>query len=352
MGTGLTKAASMPGRGRKPWSFKRRGGVLAAWLAGLVVATATLGSVWPVAAQSRPLLVVATTGMLADAARAIGGPNVTVTGLLGPGVDPHDHRVTQSDIATMTRADLVLWHGANLEVQMKPFLAELAKRKPVAAVGDALTRDPTIQDALLRDAMAQDYVDPHVWMDPHLWSRVVAAVKDALIGARPDAREAFEANMKQYLKEIDAVSAYAKRVLASVPAEHRVVVSAHDAFNYFGKAYGYEVIGIQGVSTESEAGVARIRELVDFTASRKVPAIFVESSVSDRNVQAVIEGAKAKGHRLTIGGELFSDALGPAGTYEGTYIGMIDHNATTIAQALGGQTPERGMQGKLAGPRT
>jgi manganese/zinc/iron transport system substrate-binding protein len=144
------------------------------------------------------------------------------------------------------------------------------------------------------------------------------------------------------------LGAYAKRVLASVSPERRVLISAHDAFKYFGAAYGFEVEGIQGISTESEAGLNRIGALVEFIVSRKIGAIFVESSVSDRNIRALIEGAAARGHKVAMGGELFSDAMGPEGSYEGTYLGMIDHNVTTIARALGGDAPKLGMVGKLS----
>lgn len=323
-----------------------RRGLLHAALLGAAVVAGSIASVQVASAQTQKLSVVATTGMIADMARNIGGDNANVTGLLGPGVDPHTHRMTQTDISAMTRAELVLWHGLNLEAQMNDFMRDLAKRKRVVAVGEAVPKD-----LLLQDEEDKTQSDPHIWMDPSLWSRAVNAVRDAMIAARPQARATFEANAARHLKEIEAVAAYARQVLATVPHERRAVISAHDAFGYFGRLHGFDVIGIQGISTESEAGVAKIRELVELTASRKIPSIFVETSVSDRNVQAVIEGAKARGHALKIGGELFSDALGDAGTYEGTYIGMVDHNATIIARALGGQAPARGMNGKLAEPR-
>lgn len=322
-----------------------RRGLLHAALLGAAVLAGSMAGVQVASAQTQKLSVVATTGMIADMARNIGGDSANVTGLLGPGVDPHTHRMTQTDISAMTRAELVLWHGLNLEAQMNDFMRDLAKRKRVVAVGETVPKD-----LLLQDEEDKTQSDPHIWMDPSLWSRAVNAVRDAMIAARPQARVAFEANAARHLKEIEAVAAYARQVLATVPQERRAVISAHDAFGYFGRLHGFDVIGIQGISTESEAGVAKIRELVELTVSRKIPAIFVETSVSDRNVQAVIEGAKARGHALKIGGELFSDALGAAGAYEGTYIGMVDHNATVIARALGGQAPARGMNGKLAEP--
>jgi len=297
----------------------------------------------PVAAQPAPLRVVATTGMIADAARRVGGDHVTVSGLMGPGIDPHSYRQTRSDIAALTRADLVLWHGLYLEAQMEAFLLTLADRTPVVAAGEAVPEAKRIAHA--------DYAgryDPHVWMDPDLWSVVVARVSEALTERRPEAAADFAANAAAYQTEIAALAAYADDVLSSVPEPARVLVTAHDAFGYFGRAYGYRVEGIQGLSTESEAGLARIRDLVDLLVTRDIRAVFVESTVSERNIRALIEGAAAQGHETRVGGELFSDAMGAPGTYEGTYIGMIDHNVTTIARALGGEAHAGGMQGRLS----
>jgi len=170
----------------------------------------------------------------------------------------------------------------------------------------------------------------------------------AVIEQRPALRPLLAERAAAYIAEIDALAAYSRRVLTTVPSGRRVLITAHDAFNYFAKAYGFEVQGIQGVSTESEAGLQRIRELVTLVVERKIGAIFVESSVSDRNIRALVEGAAARGHAVSIGGELYSDAPGPVGSYEGTYVGMIDHNVTTISRALGGEAPAGGMAGRLA----
>ncbi|MRU15390.1 manganese transporter [Roseovarius sp. A21] len=295
----------------------------------------------PALAQSR-LSVVATTGMIADAARRVGGEAVEVKALMGPGVDPHSYRQTRSDIVAMTRADLVLWHGLYLEAQMEEFLLKLGRRRNVAAVGEAVPQAELIGH--------EDYsgkFDPHVWMVADLWVPVVRAVRDALSDTAPDRAGMFAANAARYIDEITRLGDYTRGVLQTVPPPARVLLTAHDAFGYFGRAYGYEVLGIQGISTESEAGLNRIRTLVDLLVERRIGAVFVETSVSDRNIRALVEGAAAKGHEVRIGGELFSDAMGEPGTYEGTYIGMIDHNATVIAAALGGQVPARGMDGKL-----
>ncbi|MEM6422662.1 MAG: zinc ABC transporter substrate-binding protein [Pseudomonadota bacterium] len=309
---------------------------------GLAAATA-LGPVSRLRAAA-PMQVVATTAMIADAASAIGGDLVSVRTLMGPGVDPHAYRQTRADIAAMTGADIVLWNGLYLEAQLEEFLTDLAARRSVVAVAEEGV--PAAQ-LIAHDDYA-DQRDPHVWMDPALWRSVVAAIRDALSAGRPDAADAFAEAHAAYDAELAALEDYALARMATVPESARVLVTAHDAFNYFGRVYGVEVLGIQGVSTASEAGLKRIEDLVGLLVERRIGAVFVESSVSDRNIRALIEGAAAAGHDVAIGGELFSDAMGQPGTYEGSYLGMIDHNVTTIARALGGEAPARGRLGRLA----
>lgn len=313
------------------------------------LATGAAAALMPTLMPVRParaatgLSVVATTGMIADAARTILGDLGEVRALMGPGVDPHAFRQTRSDIVAMTRADLTLYHGLYLEAQMEEFLQNLARRRAVVPVADGLGRD-----RLLSHPDYDGKFDPHVWMVPDIWTDVVAAISAALIDTAPEGEAALTARTDAYQAQVKALQDYAETMLSTVPQEARVLVTAHDAFSYFGRAYGFEVLGIQGISTESEAGLNRIRDLVDTLVDRKIGAVFVETSVSDRNMQALIEGAAARGHKVEIGGELFSDAMGEPGTYEGTYPGMIDHNVTTIARALGGTPPDRGMMGKLA----
>lgn len=295
----------------------------------------------PAVAQER-LDVVATTGMIADTARAIGGDLVDLRALMGPGVDPHAFRQTRTDIVALAQADLVLWNGLFLEAQMEDFLLELGESGHVVAVAEGLP-----QERLLAHEDYEGRYDPHVWMDPTLWAEVTLTIRDALIEAQPEAAEVFTANTEAFLAQLEQLETYSRDVLSSVPESARVLLSAHDAFGYFGAAYGFEVIGIQGISTASEAGLQRIAELLDLLVERDIGAIFVETSVSDRNIRALIEGAAAQGHDVIIGGELFSDAMGEEGTYEGTYIGMIDSNVTTIARALGGAAPELGLTGSL-----
>jgi len=298
----------------------------------------------PLPLRAQPALnVVATTGMIADTAAVIGGDGVLMRGLMGPGVDPHAYRQTRSDIAAMAGADLILWHGLYLEAQMEDFLLDLGQSRRVVAVGEGVP-----EEKLLAHDDYPDRFDPHIWMDPTLWVHVISGILDALSELAPDRATDFVTSAQALTLEAVALDAYARTVLGSVPPEARVLVTAHDAFKYFGRAYGFEVLGLQGISTESEAGVARVGELVQTLVDRRIGAVFVESSVSDRGLRALIEGAAAQGHEVRIGGELFSDAMGAPGTYEGTWLGMIDHNMTTIARALGGSATPGGRFGRLA----
>lgn len=303
---------------------------------------ATAWAAVPAQAQQKPLRVVTTVSMLADTVSAVGGNRVEVMSLLGEGVDPHSYRPTRADIARLSAADLVVANGLHLEAQLDETLKALARSKSVLFAAEKI---PTAQ--LLADEEYKDRNDPHVWMDPKLWSIVVEAVRDALIARDPAGRAAYEAGAKTYIAEILRLDAYAAKILSTIPQQARVLVTAHDAFRYFGRAYGFEVEGIQGLSTESEAGLKRIEELVSLLVAKKIRAVFVESSVPERNIRALVEGARARGHQVIVGGELYSDALGTPRTYEGTLIGMLDHNVTIIARALGGEAPPRGLNGKL-----
>jgi len=312
--------------------------------AAILLAVATVAASPGANAQSaqKPLRVVTTVSMLADAVRAIGGARVEVVSLLGEGVDPHTYRPTRADIARLSGADLVVANGLHLEAQLDETLKALSRSRPVVFAAEKI---PATQ--LLADEEYKDRKDPHVWMDPKLWTLVADAVRDALIARDPSGRDVYMAGATAYRAEIQRLDDYARSVLQSIPASSRILVTAHDAFGYFGRAYGFEVEGIQGLSTESEAGLKRVEELVSLLVSKKIRAVFVESSVPERNIRALVEGARARGHAVEVGGELYSDALGAPGTYEGTLIGMLDHNITTIARALGGQTPSRGLNGKL-----
>ena len=292
---------------------------------------------------SEPVQVVATTGMIGDLVRAVGGEDVSVDVLVGPGIDPHLYKPTRSDIAKLRSADLVVANGLHLEGRMSDALDRVRSAGgTVLVLGDAV---PT--ESLIRDKDT-DEIDPHLWMAPLVWIETIDPVCKALTGLRPEQAKSFEENAANYRRSLQALDAYARGALASIPKSARVLVTAHDAFAYLGKTYDIEVVGIQGISTESEAGVQDIERIVELLVTRKIPAVFVESTIPSRSVEALVAGAKAKGQTVRIGGSLFSDAMGAQGTYEGTYTGMIDHNATTIARALGGTAPATGMSGKLA----
>jgi manganese/zinc/iron transport system substrate-binding protein len=287
---------------------------------------------------------VATTGMVADIVRNVAGENAEIVGLLGEGVDPHLYKLTRSDMAKLMRADVVFYSGLLLEGKMSDAFIRIAgSGKPVIAVTEEID-----DEYLLEPPEFLGHYDPHVWMDPTSWSKTAGVVADKLATRiDPDHASEYRENLAQYQSQLDDLDAYTERVINTIPADRRVLITAHDAFNYFGRRYGLEVLGIQGISTESEAGVREIERLVDILVDRQIPAVFVETTVPQRSVKALIAGARARGHEVVIGGNLFSDAMGAPGTYEGTYVGMIDHNATTIARALGGQAPERGMTGQL-----
>ncbi len=287
--------------------------------------------------------ILGTVAMVTDIARGVAGDRAEVQGLMGAGVDPHLYKPTRSDIQTLMSADVVFYNGLLLEGKMTDALIRAATAgKKVYPVTELLDEKFLLQP----DEFAGHY-DPHVWMDPSAWVKTIDVIRDKLIQYDPNGKETYDRNADALIEEINRLDTYAQTVLSSVPESQRILVTAHDAFNYFGRRYGYQVVGIQGLSTESEAGVADIEKLVDLLVDNNIGAVFVESTVSQRNIEALIEGAKARGRNVKIGGQLYSDAMGRPDTYEGTYIGMIDHNASTVAMALGGKVPEGGMQGKL-----
>ncbi|MEP4076556.1 metal ABC transporter solute-binding protein, Zn/Mn family [Haloferula sp.] len=286
---------------------------------------------------------VATVGMIADVVRQIAGDKTEVEGLIGEGVDPHLYKPTGSDVKKLQSADIVFYNGLMLEGKMGDVLVRVATSgKPVHAVTEAILKS---DDYVISDE--EDHYDPHVWMDVSGWIKASQVIGDSLAAHDPANIDYYENNTYSYIQKLNKLDDYARTSIASIPEGQRVLVTAHDAFSYLGRAYGLEVRGIQGLSTESEAGLKDISDLVSFLVEKKIPAVFIESSVSQKNIKALVEGARAKGHEVKIGGELFSDAMGPAGSYEGTYIGMIDHNITTITNALGGKAPEKGLNGQL-----
>jgi manganese/zinc/iron transport system substrate-binding protein len=300
----------------------------------LAILLAGCGPAAPGARGDEPLRVVSTTGQIGDAVRFIGGDKIEATTLLGPGIDPHTYVATEGNLRTFQRAQVIFYNGLHLEAQLERVLTQIGEsgRARVVALGDSLP-----DDRLLSWEPASGFPhDPHIWNDVQLWKGVVEQIGATLAEADPANATAYADNTRSYLAQLDELDAYMKAQAASIPAERRVIVTAHDAFGYFGRAYGFEVEAIQGISTEAEAGTADIKAVADLVVARKVPAIFVESTISPRTIEAVQAAARAAGHEITLGGQLYSDALGAADGPAGTYAGMMRHNIDTLVKALAG----------------
>ena len=293
--------------------------------------------------SSRPIHAIATTGMVADLVRQVGGDRVVLTQLCGAGVDPHLYKATRDDVREILAGDIFFVSGLHLEGKLATVLARVGARRPVIAVAERLP-----EDRLLAPPEFEGAHDPHVWNDVSAWAEAASIVAEALAEFDPSHVAGYATRAAAYRDQLAELHAYGQRVIATVPPRGRVLVTSHDAFHYFGRAYGLDVRGVQGLSTESEAGLARINDLVDLLVERDVRAVFVESSVPRKSIDALVEGAQSRGKSIIIGGELFSDAMGSPGSYEGTYIGMLDHNLTLVARGLGGSAPERGFHGKLS----
>jgi manganese/zinc/iron transport system substrate-binding protein len=275
------------------------------------------------------LSVVTTIGMIRDVVENVGGEHVRVVGLMGPGVDPHLYKASEGDVRRLFRADVVFYGGLHLEARMGEVLEEMGGRTRVRAVTDSIPRD-----ILLAPPEFAGAYDPHVWFDVRLWAMTVDVIARALAEADPAHAAEFRANAERYRAQLAELDGYVRAQALRVPADRRVLITAHDAFNYFGRAYGFQVRGLQGISTASEAGTADVQALAEFIATRRIPAIFVESSIPRRTIEAVQEAVRARGYDVRIGGSLFSDAMGNPGTPEGTYLGMVRHNIDTIVGAL------------------
>lgn len=295
-----------------------------------IVALTACGSAEPSSNTEGKLNVVATTGQITDALANIGGDAIELTGLFGPGIDPHLYVPTEGDVSTLGGANAIFYNGLHLEAQMGRVMEQMESRGiTVVAVAETLPTETLLQS----DANTPH--DPHVWNNPELWALGVEAMRDTLIELDPDHAEQYRQNTEAYLAQIEETDQYVREQIERIPADKRVMITAHDAFGYFADRYGLEQKGLQGISTESEASTADVQALADFIAQRQIPALFVESSVPPRTIEAVQAAVQAQGFAVNIGGELFSDALGDPGTPEGTYIGMLRHNAKTLADALG-----------------
>ena len=273
--------------------------------------------------------IVTTIGMIADAAENIGGDLVDVTALMGPGIDPHLYKASAGDVRRMSSANIILYGGLHLEGKMTEVFAQMNKTTTTVAVSEKI--DPSL---LLSPKEFEGLHDPHVWFDVGLWKKAVERIGEVLAEFDSKNSQTYRANTKTYLDKLTELDAYVRQKAGELPPERRVLITAHDAFNYFGRAYGFEVRGIQGISTASEAGTADVERLANFIKERQIPAIFVETSVPQRYVQALQAAVKSKGFDVAVGGSLFSDSMGDEGTEQGTYPGMIKHNIDTIVNAL------------------
>ena len=279
--------------------------------------------------SQEPIRVVTTIGMITDIVQNVGGDRVNATGLMGPGIDPHLYKASEGDVARLVKADLIFYNGLHLEGKMAGVLERMQDQIQTVAVTQDIDRA-----ILLAPPEFEGAYDPHLWFDVTLWMKAVERVRDTLIEVDKGSAELYRANTKNYLTKLEELHNYVMQQAERVSPDQRVLVTAHDAFNYFGRAYGFEVRGLQGISTAAEAGTADVQALVQFIVERRIPAMFVETSVPRRSIEAVQAAVKAKGFSVEIGGQLFSDAMGPSGTLEGTYIGMVRHNIDTIVASL------------------
>lgn len=278
-------------------------------------------------------LIVCTTGMLGDALQNLLGDQATVVSLMGPGVDPHLYKATQGDLAKLQDADLIIYNGLYLEGKMAEVMQKLSRQKTIIAAAELLPDDK------IRYTV-DNVTDPHIWFDVALWADMIQLLIPALEGTNLFQAEALRQNGDQFIQELRELDKWTATKINTIPSDKRVLVTAHDAFQYFGLAYDIEVYGLQGLSTLSEFGLRDVSDLVSFLVERQISSIYVESSVSDKAINAVVEGCRAEDHNVKIGGSLFSDAMGEAGTEKGTYIGMVKHNVSIIVAGLGGQNEQ------------
>ena len=279
--------------------------------------------------HSDRIQIVTTISQIGEPIEVIGGDRVEVESLMGPGVDPHLYKATQGDINKLQSADIILYSGLHLEGNMGEVFAKMSENKTTVGLGESLDKGKLLSDE-------DGAIDPHIWFDVDLWKEALGAAVEELKKLSPDDADYFEENKQKYFSQLDDLKKEAVEKMSSIPQEQRVLVTAHDAFGYFGRMYDIEVIGLQGLSTEDEVGLSDIGSTVKLLIEKQVPAVFVESSINKSSIQAVIDGASKEGLEVTLGGELYSDAMGTKGTEEGTYLGMYRHNVNTIYHALTG----------------
>ncbi len=276
------------------------------------------------------LKVVTTITMLTDLVKNIGGDAIEVQGLMGAGVDPHLYKASEGDVSKLSNADIIFYSGLHLEGKLVDVFEKMeARGKKTIGLGELLNKNDLIPSKLF----ASNY-DPHVWFNIQFFKQFAENVTTVLVETDPKNADVFKENNRIYQEKLDALEIGVREKIETLPKEKRILVTAHDAFNYFGNEYGFEVVGLQGISTATEAGVQDVQRLSDFIITKKVKAIFIESSVPRRTIEALQEAVLSKKHDVVIGGSLYSDALGSAGTVEGTYIGMFNYNVKTIVDAL------------------
>lgn len=273
--------------------------------------------------------VVATTGMIGDALENILDTVAEITTLMGPGVDPHLYKATQGDLARLNEADIIVYNGLHLEGKMVEILDKLKTKRTCVAMEDLISKE-----SLISVNGFENTFDPHIWFDVALWTEAVNKLGVFLSDTLPRYRPQIKKNTENYVQDLQNLHVATGEKLNRIPKEKRILITAHDAFEYFGRAYGIEVRGLQGISTLSEAGIKDISNMVEYLVTHEIPAVFVETSVSQRSINAVVEGCRRKGHDIQIGGKLYSDALGEKGSPQGSYIGTVEWNTETIANAL------------------
>jgi manganese/zinc/iron transport system substrate-binding protein len=273
--------------------------------------------------------IVCTTGMIKDAVENIVGEKAKIEALMGPGVDPHLYKATQGDLKKLQQADIIVYNGLFLEGKMGEILQKLNRKKTVIAMAELVP-----EQSHLNNTEFQGAVDPHIWFDVKLWKQAVELLSNELIKTDTTHQSYYVDNTKKYVNQLDSLHKAVKSEIDKIPDDKKVLVTAHDAFGYFGRAYNVEVRGLQGISTLSEYGLRDVSNLVDYITENKIPAIYTETSVSKKAIKAVLEGCKSKGHDVIIGGSLYSDAMGQEGTFEGTYIGMVHSNVEKIVKGL------------------
>lgn len=278
---------------------------------------------------TKKLSIVCTTGMLSDAVSNIVGDQAEVSALMGPGVDPHLYKASQGDLKLLSNSDVIVYNGLHLEGKMGEIFEKLKNRKTIIIASDAVPKEELINTTAFQGAY-----DPHLWFDVATWSKVVDYLGRELSTINQLSKEKISSNSNQYQTQLEKLHHWVAKEIQKIDPDKRVLITAHDAFGYFGRAYDIEVRGLQGISTQSEYGLRDVSELVNFITDRKIKAVFVESSVSNRSLKAVVEGCQSRGHTMEIGGTLYSDAMGEKGTAEGNYIGMVKHNVKTIIGGL------------------